>query len=33
LQAPIKLVTAAGAAANGAAESAEQTLYEVRKKI
>jgi cytochrome c oxidase accessory protein FixG len=33
VQAPIKLVTAAGAAANGAAESAEQTLYEVRKKI
>ena len=33
MQAPIKLVTAAGAAANGAAESAEQTLYEVRKKI
>jgi len=33
MQAPIKLVTAAGAAPNGAAESAEQALYEVRKKI
>ena len=33
MQAPIKLVTAAGAAPNGATESAEQALYEVRKKI
>ncbi|HYL19166.1 MAG TPA: cytochrome c oxidase accessory protein CcoG [Burkholderiales bacterium] len=33
MQAPIKLVTAADAAPNGATESADQALYEVRKKI